>query len=436
MIYFVLLALFIITCIWIIYRYYKKKNGIFQAPFIFSLASMLMMTPQFSTIILNPYYNPDLLLDLSWIMITGTLAFSFGFEKANQKKIISCKDLYVNKSKKVLFLIFLIGLYAAWQSDIVAEEFRNSGGSDIRNSHTYQIWHFFRLFLDFGYFYALAYVAQKKKCPRIIGIIIVLGSIYYLIIVLAFARRALAVKLFLSITLLLSMAKPQWLKQIRIIVIIFFTVGTVYNASIGEIRSNLVNTNKEKIDVNYWENYKRSYYAPPMNHGMDLGNGALFIKYTKEHMNYNFGLFLWNDIVTWYCPSFIFGKEGKEAMKFADNNRTYIQSISHGVTTSTGYYVAFAAFGYFGFILFYALGYILGFIWNCSKYSLLYLVLYMSLMYNIPNLASHGFSYIIGNIETFIVFCIPIIYQYIYSKKTNRIHILHRMHILRCRYSK
>lgn len=419
MIYFVLLLIFIATCLWIICRYYKKDKGVFQAPFIFSLASMLMMTPQFTTIILNPYYDSDLLQDLTWMMVTGTLAFAFGFEKADKKIVRQCKDLHTNKALKTLFVIFLIGLYSAWQSDVVAEEFRNNGGVDIRENHSYQVWHFFRLFLDLGYFYALAYVAKTKKFPLIVKIIIIIGTLYYLTIVLAFARRALTVKLFLSLALLLSMIKPFWMKKIRIAVIVFFSIGMIYNASIGEIRSNL-SDDAEKVEVNYWENYKRSFYSPSLIHGMDLGNGALFIKYAKDNMNYDFGLFLWNDIVTWYCPSFIFGKDGKEALKVANNNERYIKRVTYGVTTCTGYYFAFAAFSYLGFILFYAIGYILGFIWNRSKYSLLYLTLYMNLMYNLPNLASHGFSYIVGNIETFLIFCIPVIYPYIYSKQLRK----------------
>ena len=416
MIYFGLLFIFIATCLWVVCRYYKKRNGVFQAPFIFSLASMLMMVPQFSTIILNPYYDSGLLLDLTWMMVSGTLAFSFGFEKAEKKEVVRCKDLHTSKALKILFCVFLVGLYASWQSDVIAEEFRNGGGADIRENHSYQVWHFFRLFLDLGYFYPLAYAAKTKKYPMLIKIIIIIGSLYYLTIVLAFARRALTVKLFLSLALLISMIKPFWIKKIRIAVILFFSVGVIYNASIGEIRSNL-SSETDKVKVDYFENYKRSYYSPPLIHGMDLGNGALLIKYTKDNMNYDFGLFLWNDIVTWYCPSFLFGKDGKESLKNLDYNTSYIRRVTHGITTCTSYYFAFAAFSYLGFVLFYAVGFMLGFIWNRAKYSLLFLTLYMSLMYNLPNLASHGFSYIIGNIETFLLFCVPVIYPYIYSKQ-------------------
>lgn len=43
--YLILLFLYIVTCLWVIQKYYKRKLGVFQVPFIFSLASVLMMTP-------------------------------------------------------------------------------------------------------------------------------------------------------------------------------------------------------------------------------------------------------------------------------------------------------------------------------------------------------------------------------------------------------
>ena len=74
--YLILLFLYIVTCLWVIQKYYKRKLGVFQVPFIFSLASVLMMTPQFCVIIYNTHYDPNLLWDLTYCMITSTLALS------------------------------------------------------------------------------------------------------------------------------------------------------------------------------------------------------------------------------------------------------------------------------------------------------------------------------------------------------------------------
>lgn len=154
-----------------------------------------------------------------------------------------------------------------------------------------------------------------------------------------------------------------------------------------------------------------------MVHGMDLGNGALFIKHTKDHLAYNFGLFLWDDIVTWYFPSFIFGKDGKQALMLAGEEDDYIESVTHNVSTETGYYQAFSAFSYLGFIMFYAIGYVFGFIWKRTRESSLYLIVYLCFMFYIPSLASHGFSFVMGQIETFIIFCLPIIYRFTFLKR-------------------
>ena len=49
---------------------------------------------------------------------------------------------------------------------------------------------------------------------------------------------------------------------------------------------------------------------------------------------------------------------------------------------------------------------------------------HLCFMFHIPSLASHGFSFVVGQIETFIVFCLPIIGKFIYKKKIIRQRIL------------
>lgn len=413
-IYLILLLLYILTCLWVIKRYYKRELGAFQAPFIFSLASVLMMTPQFCVIIYNPYYDEELLWDLTYCMITCTLAFSFGWEKAQKKEVVCCKDLRIRQSRFIFLLFFIIGAYCTVKSLSIGLENRAVGGGDIRENHTFQVINFFTIYFDFSLFYSICYIFRGKRIPKYIYVILGLGSLHYLYVILVMARRAITVKLVMSLGLLSSIIRPNWANKIRIFVVCFFVLGTVYQASIGDIRANLAGQN-EQIDI--WENYKRSYYDPGLIHGMDLGNAAMFIKYVKDNGYYNGGLFLWDDIVSWYFPSFIFGKQGKENLKFANPKlQKYVINTNHAVTTGTGYYDAFAAWGYLGFLLFYILGYILGFIWRRASYSSLYLIVYLCFMWNIPNLASHGFSYVIGKIEAFILFCIPLIFPFIYNK--------------------
>jgi len=397
-------------------RYYKREFGVFQVPFIFSLASVLMMTPQFCVIIFNPYYDPELLWDLTYCMVTCTLALSFGWEKAQKKNFTICRDIKLRQAKIVFFILFLIGFYCAIKSYGHVLDHFASGESDIRVNHTYQVLLFFMIYFDFGMFYALTYVIKKKETNKLVVLILIIASLYYLFIILVLARRIIVVKLFMSLGLLLAMIRPDLSKKIKVIIVLLFTLGTIYQASISNIRGNLHSDKEDRQEINVWDNYKQSYYAQSLTHGLDLGNGALFIKHAKEHYAYNWGLFLWDDIVTWYFPSFIFGKDGKQALMMANEEDSYIESITHNVSTETGYYQAFSAFGYLGFIMFYALGYIMGHIWKRTHESSLYLIVYLCFMYHVPSLASHGFSYIMGQIETFLVFCLPIIYRFTYLK--------------------
>ena len=394
--YLILLFLYIVTCLWVIQKYYKRKLGVFQVPFIFSLASVLMMTPQFCVIIYNTHYDPNLLWDLTYCMITSTLALSFGWDKAQDSSIYSCRDIDLVKSKNTFLALFLIGLYCAIQSYLQVVAHFLSDQSDIRTNHTYQILLFFMLYFDIGMFYALTYIIRGKKASKIIYFILIISSIYYLYIILMLARRTLVVKLFMSLGILVAMLKPRWQKAIKIIIILFFTTGTIYQASIALIRGNLRDNKEEKEQIDIWENYKQSYISPNLVHGMDLGNAALFIKHAKDNSTYTFGLSFWDDIVTWYFPSFIFGKQGKEDLKLAGTNDKYITSVTHNVTTQTGYYEAFEAFWYLGFILFYIFGYIFGYVWKRIGYSSLYLIVYLCFMFHIPSLASHGFSFVVG----------------------------------------
>ena len=64
------------------------------------------------------------------------------------------------------------------------------------------------------------------------------------------ARRTLVVKLFMSLGILVAMLKPRWQKAIKIIIILFFTTGTIYQASIALIRGNLRDNKEEKEVIN------------------------------------------------------------------------------------------------------------------------------------------------------------------------------------------
>lgn len=64
----------------------------------------------------------------------------------------------------------------------------------------------------------------------------------------------------MSLGILVAMLKPRWQKAIKIIIILFFTTGTIYQASIALIRGNLRDNKEEKEQIDIWENYKLLLY--------------------------------------------------------------------------------------------------------------------------------------------------------------------------------
>ena len=79
--------LYLIINIIILIYYYKKKLGIFQAPFLMAYTSIFVLLPQLSSIYISPFYEKYLIRDLGIIMATCNLTFILGFEIAKKQKI-------------------------------------------------------------------------------------------------------------------------------------------------------------------------------------------------------------------------------------------------------------------------------------------------------------------------------------------------------------
>lgn len=407
--YFFLLGIYIIVSLIVIIKYYKRKNGIFQAPFLFSLSSVLMMTPQFSTIILNPYYDADLTYILSYVMITGTIAFAYGFDKQYAKSIYKCLDLSLDKAKNVFILFFIIGLYATikgkgvWMNQL-------SGGART----AFIIYVNLANLLDLAFLYSVVSILRYKKFTWLNGIFI--GSYFYynFYTILMLARRNVAIRLFVILGFLYANFRPQFEKYIKIGITCFFIIGVFYSSSIGNIRSNL--SGKTDTPINFKENFIKSFNSKDVKLGMDLGNGALGINYCYEHISYDLGFKVWNDFIQLFVPRFIVGSELKNSLKINFEHENYANNLCHGITTKTIFYDAFSAFSFFSFMMFYWIGWLLGYIWNRCKYSNYHLLLYLFLMTQIPNLASHGVGAILGRLELFIIIVIPVLWKYISTK--------------------
>ena len=104
-------------------------------------------------------------------------------------------------------------------------------------------------------------------------------------------------------------------------------------------------------------------------------------------------------------------------MKIDTGYNDFIEQITHNITTMTGYFDAFAAFSFGGFIIFIGIGYFSGILFKFSNYSSLYQLTYIALLTKIHSLFSHGIQYYLNVIESMIFLLLPLIVLYISRKK-------------------
>lgn len=406
MIYWFLLFIWSLTALYYIITYYKRSMGVFQAPFLFAIAALVMDLSQFTSIIFNPYYKKDILFALTIVMVSSFIAFAKGWEKALHKKLDSCYDLNIESAKILMIFLFLIGFYASYKN---YGTWMNTLSSADRTK--FLIYVNLSIFLDLAFFYSVTYIMTKKKFSIPIILILIGASFFYMSSIILLARRSVLLKLMLSICMMICIIKPHTQNKIKIIVLTIFILGNIASSSIADYRSSL--SGKSNTNIDYIENFKMSFTNKDLTVGMDLGNAAQAIEYCRTNNDYNYALTIWNNFVQLYVPRFLVGQSFKDSLIFKFEHETYAQSLTHGVTTLTGFYDSFSAFSFLGFIIFYILGYILGRIWVKLKYSKLYLILYLILLPNIPHLASHGINYILGKLELFWFFLMPILIIYV-----------------------
>jgi uncharacterized membrane protein YcaP (DUF421 family) len=93
----------------------------------------------------------------------------------------------------------------------------------------------------------------------------------------------------------------------------------------------------------------------------------------------------------------------------------------NGITTITGYGSAFRSFSYFGFILFYILGLIIGKFMYLSNHSNFYLFIYVSCLIVIPNMITHSLQYMFARLEFIYIFLFPILLFFTFKSKNREV---------------
>jgi hypothetical protein len=387
-----------------------------MAPFIGFLSSIAIFTPMLFFIYFGNYYNKNLLFNLLFMMCTCNIAFHEGFKLAYKKiKIVKFTDIDFSNSKIIIIGLFLIGFIATFTIRGVWMNTLDSG-----EKSNFIIAVNFANYLELTFLIALLYVSLKDNKNTWFIIIIILSSLILLETIVLLGRRNVSFRLLIYLLMAYSLLKPQKYVLIKKIILSFFVFGFIANSSIGAIRTYL--SKNEETKISFLENFKNDFSKMDTKMGLDLGNAALGIDFVINKSDYDFGTSIWNKLVFLYVPRFIVGEEFKNSLMLNYQYEKYRKQITHGVTTMTGYFDAFAMFSYFGFIVFFIIGYYMGYLWILGKNSVFHLLLYFYLLAVTPNLFTHGVGQFIGKLSFIYLFFYPFFYYYkIKFKKVTKI---------------
>lgn len=409
----VLIALFVLINIFIVVKYYRYDFGVFQAPFLAAAGSIAVFLPQLTSYYISDYYDNDLLPNLLIVMCTCNIAFAVGFglgKKKNMPAVI--RDLDLVKVKPVLVVLSLAGIFAGFSLRGV---YMNEMDAESSAKSNFIVMVNLAYYMELGFIYCLVYLRKLGKYDKIIIAIILVASFVMLEAAISMGRRNLTLRFLLNVLLVVALIKPKSFKYIKVFLISVFLFGSILNASIETIRTNLAGNSNEAID--YTSNLKDSFAQDNFSLGMDIGNAAIGIDYCFTNDDYDYGVSIWNAFIFNFVPRFLVGSELKSSLQVKYDYQNVIPVLTHGTTTMTGYFDAFASFSYFGFIKFLFLGYILGVLWTRSSQSSLHMIVYMFIFTQVTSIFTHNTAYIFMRLEFIFLFFFPVIAFYIHKYK-------------------
>lgn len=400
------IILFILLNIYIICRYYKKGIEIFSPCMIIGVMSLTQLLPQLTTIYFHPHYDNALLYNLLFVMITCNIALVVGYEKGIRSSLPAKTfwDFNIERMDIPILILSLLGTLASFMFT-----------GKIRNAD----WVIASQFQSLGIIgLSLGLVkAYKGYTSKLLFLSLVISTIplgYFAFVIKGSRNNA-----FLMLVMWLLFLALKAKKYRTLIAKCFFgifLVGGIASLSIVEIRNEVVhgsNGLKSIKEINFKDNFKKAFTDSYTDVGMDLGNAAEGIDHCYKKNEYNFCLFLWNGFVYNYVPRRIVGEKVKNGLMSDLQDLTIVNRLCKGVTCMTGYYDAFSAFSYFGFILYFIIGYFYGRCFKLAQFSSFYLFFYIFLLNSSAIIMTHGIQLMVARVEYLFVLVLPFLFKYI-----------------------
>jgi hypothetical protein len=242
----------------------------------------------------------------------------------------------------------------------------------------------------YGFFANVIYIAfaifllQTLKRPNAINLICVMLAGWFPLQSLLAGRRqpTMTFVIFIGLSLLLvyHYVPPRWLVSVAVLLLAFII------PVVGQLRAGFW----ELVFSGNWQQILSSaqgaFTSQQKGDILELRNAALLMDISERAAIHGYGTGWWDAIVFQYVPGQIVGYDFKQSLQFnwltfdtIKNSYNYVIPIG---TTTTGIGDSFVEFGYFGFIIFALIGYVLKNIWISAVYlkSTVSRILYMGLV--------------------------------------------------------
>ena len=406
---FTLIAILVAINIKVILDVIKGQDSVFTPNIIFALTVTTQMFPQLVVILTNDFYDKEIIPRLLFVMITSQIAFMYGQKIGHRQQIP--KQIIDFTPSKLIYLIVTFALVGLIPMLFYRGLDTVYGGINVILGH-------FRVIGMISFILTLVYITNfRVKAKKLLYLLVLINAfpLFYFGYFVKGSREILYAFGLISL-FFLSKAKPQLTKSISISFIVIFLVGSFFASSMTDIRrtNNYEEEGANTLgEINYWGNFMNSMIQRDITNGMDLGNGAILMQQVANSGSYNFGTGLWNDFVYNFVPGRYISQTTKKKIYieiFEDPRVENLErSLTNGISTRTGYYIAFKSFSYLGALLFFAFGFLIGKFRKYAVISNFHQFLYIYCLCILPNTITHTTQYMLARLELVFIFLMPIL---------------------------
>lgn len=402
----ILIFIYISINLYVAYTYFKLDFGVFQFPFLIACVSLTFVTPQLVNLLKSGYFIQDgidevILLNLCLCNIALTIGFN---TQSNKKNIVEYSIIRLDNRKlleRTIYVFFLVGSIATLMNRGVYKGGFVSG--------TFVIISFFTSFGTIALLLIL--IAHQRGILK--GKIFVILSVIIIVLtldkIIASGRRAATINLVLMILYFFLNRKSSIYTYLKICVPAFFVIGMILGSQIGKYRETAYQGNKTFI-----ENISSLDFSSSEIDARVLQKGEIYNAFEGMRMIYlkniyDYGAYNWNGIVKDYIPTALFSKEFKNSLMIKEESQDLVNYLTRSGSTMTGYFDSFLSFGILGFIKFWIMGTIMGFLWRRRNQSDLSILLYFSLLTPGLHVLTHSSNYFVSEYVFEIIFIYPML---------------------------